>query len=113
MNMKLLSVVMPLSIYHGCYNQKTFWKEKFTPGEFIPVKMKNCGCRNFRKHRNIKNGEKYITLDISLKVGSLDKMKITSSDPKYNLGISEKRLITSLGLKTIVRSKKKVKVCNY
>ena len=32
---------------------------------------------------DIKNGEKNITLEISLKFGSLDKIKITSSNPKY------------------------------
>ena len=41
--------------------------------------MKNCDRYNVRKHKEIKNGEKYITLDISLGFGSLDKMKITSS----------------------------------
>ena len=28
-NMKFLVVVTPLSIYHGCFTQKTFWEEKF------------------------------------------------------------------------------------
>ena len=28
--MKFLVVVTPLSIYHGCSTQKTFWEEKFT-----------------------------------------------------------------------------------
>ena len=60
-----------------------------------------------RKHRDIKNCEKYITLDISLKFGSLEKMKITSSDPKDYFGISVKGLIKSLGIKTKVMSKKK------
>ena len=71
------------------------------------MNMKNCGRRNVRKHRDIKNGEKYITLDISLKFGSLEKMKITSSDPKDYFGISVKGLIKSLGIKTKVMSKKK------
>ena len=34
-------------------------------------------------------------------------MKITSSEPKYYLGRLGKGLITSMGLKTILRSKKK------
>ena len=55
----------------------------------------------------MKNGEKYIILDISLKFGSLDKMSITSSEPKDYLEISGKGLITSLGINTIGRSKKK------
>ena len=75
--------------------------------------MKNCGSLNVRKHREIKNGEKYITLDIPLKFGSLDKMKIKSSDQKYYLVKSGKVLITSMGIKTIGRSKrKKGKVCH-
>ena len=82
MNMKLLSVVTPLSIYHGRSNHKTFWEGNFTHDEFTPVNMKMCGRRNVRKNRDIKNGEKYITLEISLKFGSLDKMKIEYSDPK-------------------------------
>ena len=46
MNMNLLSVVTPPSIYHGCSTQKTFWEEKykgeekFTLGEFSAVNMK-------------------------------------------------------------------------
>ena len=44
-------------------------------------------------------------MDILLKFGSLDKMKITYSDPQYYLGKSGKGLIISLGFKTIVRSK--------
>ena len=84
MNMKLLAVVTPPSIYHGCSNWKTFWDEKFTPGEFTAVNMKNCGRRNFRKHIYIKGSDKYVTLDIPLKFGSLDKMRITSSESKDN-----------------------------
>ena len=85
MNMKLLAVVKPPSIYHGCSIWKTFWeekfsgKEKFTLGEFSDVNMKNCGRRNDRKYREIKGSDKYVTLDILLKIDSIDKMKITSS----------------------------------
>ena len=79
----------------------------FTPGEFTPVNITNYGRRNIRKHREIKDGKKYITLDISLKVESLDKMKTTSPDPKGCLRRSRKGLITFLGLKTIGRFKKK------
>ena len=45
-----------------------------------------------------------------LDFGSLDNMKITSSEPKEYLGRPGKGLITSVGLKTIVRSKKNKKV---
>ena len=76
------------------------------------MNMKKYGCCNVRKHREIKSGEKYITFDILLKFGSLDKMKITSSEPKDNLVRSGKGLITSLGLKTNVWSKK-IKTARY
>ena len=81
MNMKLLAVVTPPSIYHGCSIPKTFWEEIFTGEEklFSAVNMKNHGRRNFRKHKYIKGSYKYVTLDISLKFDSMDKMKITSS----------------------------------
>ena len=87
MTMKLLAVVTPMYIYYGCSNQKTFWEGKFTLGKFKPVNMNNCDRRNVRKHREIKDSDKYITLEISLNFGSLDKMRITYSEPKYYLGI--------------------------
>ena len=43
---------------------------------------KICGRRNVRKHREIKDGDKYITLDIYMNFDTLEKMKITSSEPK-------------------------------
>ena len=46
--------------------------------------MKNCGLSNVRKHKEIKGGDKYVTLDISLNFDSLEKMKITSSESKEN-----------------------------
>ena len=85
MNMKLLSVVTLPYIYHGCSTPKTFWgrkfigEEKYTVGEFSAVNMKNCDCRNVSKHREIKDSDKYVTLDILLKFYSLDKIRITSS----------------------------------
>ena len=104
--MNLLSFLTLTSIYHGCSTRKTFREEKFTLGEFTPVNMKNGGQQNVKKHIEIKNGEKYTTLDILLKFGRLEKIKITSSDPKYYLGRPGKGLINSLGFKTIVRSNK-------
>ena len=62
--MKFLVVVTPPSIYHVCSTRKTFWEENSTLGEFTPVNMKNCGRRNVRKYIKIKNGKKYIILDI-------------------------------------------------
>ena len=77
MKMKLLEVVTPPSIYHGCSTPKKLWEEKFTGEEklFSAVNMKNCGCRNVRKHREIRGSDKYVTLDISSKFDNLDKMK--------------------------------------
>ena len=82
--MKFLVVVTPLSIYHGCYTQRTFWEEKFTGKEdlFLSVNMKNCGRHKVRKHKEIKGSEKIVTLDISSKFDSLNKMKTTSSESK-------------------------------
>ena len=68
--------------------------------------MKNCGHLNVRKHREIKGSDKYVTLDISLKFDSLDKMKITSSESKEKLEISGKGLITSMGFKVKIRPHK-------
>ena len=66
-----------MSIYHGCSTLKKFWG-----GKFVPVNMKNCGRCNVSKHSGINNREKYTTLDISLDFGIINKMKITSSEPK-------------------------------
>ena len=77
--MRLLSIVTLPSIQNGCVTWKTFWEENFTGEEnlFLAVNTKTCGCRNVRKHREIKKIYKYTTLDISLKFDSLDKTKIT------------------------------------
>ena len=83
--MKFLVFVTTNYVYHGCSTRKTFWEEKFTDeekftlGEFTAVNMKNCGRLNVRKQREIKSSEKNITLDISLKFDSLEKIKITPS----------------------------------
>ena len=105
MNMKPLAFVIPPSIYHGCPNWKTFWKVKFKIGEFTPVNMKNCGRCNVRKHIHIKDSDKYTTLEISLKFGSLENMIITYSEPKYYLGGSVKGLIIYLGINTNANAK--------
>ena len=62
--MKFLAVVKPPSIYHGCSTGKTLWEEKFTGKEnlFLSMNMKNCGRRKFRKHKDIKGSDKYVTL---------------------------------------------------
>ena len=90
MNMKLISLVTPPSIYDDFSTRNTFWdehfigEENFTLGEFTAVNMKNCGRHNVSKQRDTKGSDKYATLDILPNFGSLDKMRITSSDPKYN-----------------------------
>ena len=71
--MKILSVVAQPSISHGCSSHKTFWDGKFTL-----VNMKNVGHHSVRKHREIKNGEKYITLGIFLNFAILNRIEITS-----------------------------------
>ena len=68
--------------------------------------MKNCGHCNVRKHKEIKGSYKYVTLYISSKFDSLDKMKITYSESKRKYERSGKGLITSLGLNVKVRSQK-------
>ena len=63
-NMKIIEIVTPLYIYHGCSTWKNFWEErftgeeKFTLGEFTAVNMKNSGHCNVRKHRYIKGSDK-------------------------------------------------------
>ena len=76
--MNLLAVVTPPSIYHGWSTWKTFCEENFTGEEklFSAVNMKNCGRRNVRKNKKIKGSDNYVTLDISLKFDSLDKIQI-------------------------------------
>ena len=82
--MKLPEVVTPPSIYHGCYTWKTFWEGKFTGEEnlFLAVNMRSCGRQNVRKHKDIKGSDKYVTLEISSKFDSLDKMKTAPSESK-------------------------------
>ena len=106
--MKLLAVVTPLSIYHGCSTWKTFWEEKFTSklNLFPAVNMKNCVRRNVRTHKEIKGSDKYVTLDISSKFDSLNKIKTTSSESKGKLERSGKGLVTALAFKTKKRSPK-------
>ena len=76
--------------------------------------MKKFGCCNVRKHRDIKDSDKYTTLDILLKFVSLDKMIITFSDPKDNLGRSVKGADYLSGYQGQNKSKEiqKVEVCH-
>ena len=70
------------------------------------MNMKNCGHHNVRKHKEIKGIDKYVTLGISSKFDSLDKMKIASSESKEKLERPGKGLITPLGFKAKLRPKK-------
>ena len=114
--MKLLVVVTPPSVHHGCSTRKTFWEGKFTGKEdlFLSMNMKNYGRRKVRKHKDIKGSDKIVTLDISSKFDSLIKMETTSFESKEKLEISGKGLVTALDFKTKVRFAKiqKGKVCH-
>ena len=116
--MKFLVVVVPPSIYHGCSTRKTFWEGKFTGKNqdlFVYVNMRNCGQRNVRKHREIKDSGERVTLNmngilkISEEFDNLDNMETTSSESKVKMEGSGKWLVTALTLKTKARSKKYVK----
>ena len=85
----------PPDIYHGCSTRKKFWEEKFTP-----VNMTSCVRINVRRHREIKNGEKYIILDISYKIDCLYKMLVNSLKSKDYMGRPVKELTNSLDLST-------------
>ena len=106
--MKFLVVVTPPSIYHGCSTRKTFLDEKFTGKKYLfqSVNLKNCGRRKVRKHKEIKDSDNIVTLNVSAKFDSLNKIETTSSESNGKLGISRKGLVTALALKTKVRFKK-------
>ena len=114
--MKFLAVVTTMSNYHGCSTRKTFWEENFTGKEslFLAVDMKNCGRLNVGKHKEIRGSDKYITLDISSKFDSMNKMETTSSESKVELGRPGKGLVTALAFNTKVGFTKiqKGKVCH-
>ena len=88
--MKFLAVVTPPpAIFCDCSTRKAFLKEKFTP-----VNMKICERHNVGKHREIKNGVKYIILDISYNIDCMENREVTSSDSKDFMGIPGKSLTT-------------------
>ena len=106
--MKFLVVVTPPSIYNGCSTRKTFWEEKFTGKKdlFQSVNMKICGRHKVRKHKEIRGSDKCVTLNISKKFDSLNKMETTSSESKVKLGRSGKGLVNALAFNTKVMSSK-------
>ena len=86
--MNFLVVVTPPSIYQGCSTRKMFWEETFTGKQYLfeSVSMKNCGRRKVRKHKEIKDSDNCVTLNIyeilniSEKFDDHNKMKTTSSE---------------------------------
>ena len=77
--------------------------------------MENCGCRNVRKHIEIKGSDNYVTLDILLKFDSMEKMRITSSESKYNFGNIRKGVDCLSGSQGQSKDKEvqKGKVCHW
>ena len=73
--------------------------------------MRNCGQRNVRKHKEIKDSDERVTLKmndilkISEKFDDLDKMGTTSSELKVKMEGSGNWLVTALDLNTKARSK--------
>ena len=70
------------------------------------MNMKICGRRKVRKQKDIKDSDKIVTLDISAKFDSLNKMETTSLESKEKLEIPGKGLATALAFKTKARSSK-------
>ena len=68
--------------------------------------MKNCGRRKVRKHKEIKGSEKIVTLNVSAKFDSLNKMKTTCLESKGKLVRSGKGLVNALDFNTKVWSQK-------
>ena len=74
--------------------------------------MGNCGQCNVRKHKEIKDSDEHVTLNmyeilkISEEFDDLDKMETTSSESKVKMERSGKWLVTALALKTKARSNK-------
>ena len=87
----LVVVTPPPMIYHGCSSWKMFWEENFTL-----VSMKGCGRHNVRKYWEIKDGEKYIILDISFTIDYMYKREVTSLALMDYMGRSGKGLTASL-----------------
>ena len=78
---------------------------------FEPMNMRKCGKRNVRKHREFKDSDERVTLNmneilkISEEFDNLDKMETTSSESKVELEGSGKGLVTALALNNKARPK--------
>ena len=66
--------------------------------------MKNCGRRKVRKHKEIKDSHNIVTLDISSKFDSQNKMETISSESNKKLERFGKGLVNALAFKIKVRS---------
>ena len=91
-------------------------KKKFTGKKdlFQSVNMKICGRRKVRKHKEIRGSDKCVTLNISKKFDSMNKIETISSESKGKLGRSGRGLVTALDLNTKVRLKtQNGKVCHW
>ena len=62
--------------------------------------MTSFGRRNVKKHTEIKNSEKYIALEIYLKLGCMDNREVTYSESREYMGRLDKGLTTSLTIRT-------------
>ena len=56
--------------------------------------MKSYGRRNVRRHREIKNGEQYIILEISYDIYCMDKREETPSKSRYYMARTGKGMTT-------------------
>ena len=73
------------------------------------MNIKRGGCCNLQEHKEINNGEQYISLDVSLELGFLENRKVTSSEPRYYVEISVKGMNSCMTLKIRRMSKNKQK----
>ena len=64
------------------------------------------GGSNVRKHREIKDVEQYIILEIYYNIGCMEKREVTYSESKYNMGRTGKVLTTYLYFRTKRPNKK-------
>ena len=91
--MKFLVVVTPPSIYHGCSTRKKFWEEKLAGKKqdfFEPVKMRNCGKRNVRKHREFKRVMSVSPTRTSMRFGNLRKIWHSGYDGNHIIRVKGK-----------------------
>ena len=74
--------------------------------------MKRFWFHNVGKHKEIKNGDQYTALEISLDLDGLDKREVTSSGSMNYVRIPVKRMTTYMTIRTRIRPNKKHKERN-